>query len=78
MAKGKRGLKFTIRNLQRLGKAVEELVPVSNTEWEQVWDMQKVFYPEQNETIESLKCKFQEMARPKNQNRRSEYAASHL
>jgi hypothetical protein len=32
MAKGKRGFEFTIRELESLVKAVEELVPISNTE----------------------------------------------
>jgi hypothetical protein len=67
MAKGKRGFKFTICELESLVEAVEELIPISNTEWEQVWDRHVALYPKQDRTMESLKCKFQEMAR--NQNR---------
>jgi hypothetical protein len=52
MANGKRGFKFTIQELESLVKAVEELVPISNTEWE-------------DQTIQSLKHKLQEMARAK-------------
>jgi hypothetical protein len=47
MAKGKRGLKFTIHKLEGLVKAIEELVPISNTEWEQIWDMHMTPYPKQ-------------------------------
>jgi hypothetical protein len=32
MAKGKRGFKFTIRELESLVEAVEELISISNTE----------------------------------------------
>jgi hypothetical protein len=65
MAKGKRGFKFTIRKLKSLVKAIEELAPVSNTEWEQVWDRHIALYPQQGQTVKSLKRKFQEMARTK-------------
>jgi hypothetical protein len=65
MAKGKRGFKFTIQELKSLVEAVEELVPISNTEWEWVWDRHMALYPKQDWTMESLKCKFQEMARSK-------------
>ncbi len=65
MAKGKRGLKFTIRELESVVEAIEELVPIISTEWERVWDMHMTCYPEQNWTAESLKHKFQEKARAK-------------
>jgi hypothetical protein len=65
MAKEKRGYKFNIRKLESLVEAVEELVPISNTECEWVWDRHIALYPLQDQTIESLKCKFQEMARAK-------------
>jgi hypothetical protein len=48
MAKGMRGFKFTIRKLESLVKAIEELVPISNTEWEQVWDRHIALYPQQD------------------------------
>jgi hypothetical protein len=66
MAKGKRGFEFTIHKLKSLVKAVEELVPNINTEWEWVWDRHLALYPQQDRTVESLKHKFQEMARAKN------------
>jgi hypothetical protein len=65
MAKGKRGLKFTIRELESLVETVEELVPIGNTKWERVWDRHVALYPEQDRTVESLKRKFQEMVRAK-------------
>jgi hypothetical protein len=34
MAMGKRGFKFPTGELEALAKAVEELVPISTTEWE--------------------------------------------
>jgi hypothetical protein len=65
MAKGKSGLKFTIRELESLVETIEELVPIGNTKWERVWDRHVALYPEQDRTVESLKRKFQEMARAK-------------
>ncbi len=65
MAKGKRGFKFTIPELKSLVKAIEELVPISNSEWEGVWNRHMALYPQQDRTVESLKRKFQEMARAK-------------
>ncbi len=65
MAKGKRGFKFTIRELKSLVKAVEELVPISNIEWEWVWNRHVALYPQQDRTAKSLKRKFQEMGRAK-------------
>jgi len=65
MAKGKRGFKFTIHELESLVKAVEELIPISNTEWEWGWDRHIALYPQQDRTLKSLKRKFQEMARTK-------------
>jgi hypothetical protein len=65
MAKGKRGFKFTIHELKSLIKANEVLVPISNTEWEGVWNRHIALYPQQDQTVKSLKRKFQEMARAK-------------
>ncbi len=58
MAKGKRGFKFTVRKLESLVEAVEELKSNSNTEWEWVMDKHIALYPQQDRTIESLKHKF--------------------
>jgi hypothetical protein len=36
MPKGKRGYKFTAPELEILAKAVEEIVPISATNWDKV------------------------------------------
>jgi hypothetical protein len=38
MVKGERGFKFTVGELESLAKTIEELVPISTTELEQVWN----------------------------------------
>ena len=65
MARGKRGFKFTADELESLAESVEEIVPISSTEWERVWNQHISFFPDRNRTAESLKRKFQEMARVK-------------
>jgi hypothetical protein len=65
MVKGKRGFKFTAGELESLAKTIEELVPISTTEWEWFWNQHNTCYPKQEQTLESLKCKFQEEARAK-------------
>jgi hypothetical protein len=65
MVKGKRGFKFTAGELESLAETVEELVPISTTEQEQLWNQHDTPYPKQEQTLESLKCKFQELARAK-------------
>jgi hypothetical protein len=39
MPKGKRGYKFTEKELESLLMAVDEIVPVGNPEWERIWEM---------------------------------------
>jgi hypothetical protein len=65
MVKGKRGFKFTVGELESLAKTIEELVPISTTELEWVWNQHNTRYPQQQWTLESLKHKFQELARAK-------------
>jgi hypothetical protein len=65
MIKGKRGFKITAGELESLAKTVEELVLISTTEWERVWNQHNTCYPKQEQTLESLKHKFQELARAK-------------
>jgi hypothetical protein len=65
MVKGKRGFKFTVSELESLAKTVEELVPISTTEWDRVQNQHNTCCPKQQRTLESLKCKFQELARAK-------------
>ena len=65
MPKGKRGLTFTARELENLADTVEEIVPISHTEWDRVRDQHSEFFPEQNRTTESLRRKFQWMVKMK-------------
>ncbi len=65
MVKGKRGFKFTVGELESLAKTVEELVPISTTEWKRVWNQHNTCYPKQQQTLESLKHTFQELAMAK-------------
>ncbi len=45
--------------------AIDEIVPVGNPEWERIWEMHNSCYPNQDHIVESLKCKFQELAKKK-------------
>ena len=65
MVGGKRGFKFTTDELESLAESVKEFVPISGTEWEQVWNGHISIFPNRNRTTKSLKCIFQEMARGK-------------
>ncbi len=49
--------------------AVDEIFPVGNPEWECIWEKHDSCYPNQDWTIESLKHKFQELVKKKNENR---------
>jgi hypothetical protein len=51
MAMGKRAFKFTVGELESLAETVEELVPISTTEWERVWSQHNTCYPEQQQTL---------------------------
>jgi hypothetical protein len=45
MAKGKRGPKFNIAEIESLLKVVDEIIPIGNPEWEQVWDKHLSHFP---------------------------------
>ncbi len=45
--------------------AVDEIVPIGNPEWECVWERHNSCYPNKDWTVESLKRKFQELAKKK-------------
>jgi hypothetical protein len=64
-AKGKRGLAFTAPELESLAETVEEVVPISHTDWDKVRDQHNEYFPEQNRTTDSLRRKFQWMAKLK-------------
>jgi hypothetical protein len=63
--KGKRGFKYTITEMESLLDVIEEVVPIGNPHWEQVWDKHNTCYPNKEQTAESLRCKFQKMAHKK-------------
>ncbi len=65
MAKGQRGFKFTITKIESLLDVINDIVPIGNSEWEQVWNRHNHHYPSKEWTVESLRCKFLEMARKK-------------
>ena len=65
MAKGKRGAKFTTAELEHLLDIVEEILPIGASEWERVWERHDVDFHAKERTPESLKRKFQELARKK-------------
>jgi hypothetical protein len=58
MPKGKRGYKFTAPELEILAKAVEEIVSISATNWDKVWEEHNKRFPDLNRTSDSLKHKF--------------------
>jgi hypothetical protein len=62
MAKGKRGPKFTIAEIESLLEVIDEIVPIGNPKWERVWDMHSSCYPGWEQTAELLRCKFQQLA----------------
>jgi hypothetical protein len=62
MAKGKRGPKFTIAEIESLLKVINEIIPIGNPKWEQIWDRHSSHYPGWDQTAESLRCKFQQLA----------------
>ncbi len=61
----KRGLKFTVEELKDLLAIIDEIVPIGNTEWEEIWERHNEGYAERDRTVESLKRKFQELVRKK-------------
>ena len=63
--KGKRGLAFTASELESLAESVEDFVPISHTDWDKIRDDHSKYFPEQNRTTDSLRRKFQWMAKLK-------------
>jgi hypothetical protein len=61
----KRGFKFTTRELESLAEAVADMIPMSNTDWDNISEIHDANFPGLNRTSDSLKRKFQEMARTK-------------
>ena len=59
----KRGFKFTTHELESLAEAVADIIPMSNTDWDNILEIHYANFPGLNRTSNSLKRKFQEMAR---------------
>ena len=61
-----RGCKFSVVEIEHLLEVVEEVIPIGNPDWEQIWQEHLARYPTKERAAESLKRKFQELARKKN------------
>ncbi len=61
----KRGFKFTTHELESLAEAVADIIPMSNTNWDNILEIHDANFPGLNRTSDSLKHKFHEMARTK-------------
>ncbi len=61
----KRVFKFTTHELESLAEAVADIIPMSNTDWDNILEIHVANFPGLNRTSDSLKWKFQEMARTK-------------
>jgi hypothetical protein len=61
----KRGFKFTSHELESLAEVVADIIPMSNTDWDNILEIHVENFPGLNRTSDSLKRKFQEMARTK-------------
>ena len=62
----RRGFKFTVAEIEHLLETIEDVIPIGNPDWERIWQEHSARYPTKERTSESLKCKFQELARKKN------------
>ena len=62
----RRGFKFTVVEIEHLLETIEDVIPIGNPDWERIWQEHSARYPTKERTSESLKRKFQELARKKN------------
>ncbi len=62
--KGKRGLKFTLEEIDDLLGLVDNVVTIGHPKWELVWSHHTEKYGNRDQTLESLKCKFQILPHP--------------
>jgi hypothetical protein len=65
ITKARRGYKFTVTEMEHLLETVEDVIPIGNPDWERIWQEHSARYPTKERTAESLKRKFQELARKK-------------
>jgi len=62
----RRGFKFTVVEIEHLHETIEDVIPIEILDWERIWQEHSARYPTKEPTSESLKRKFQELARKKN------------
>jgi hypothetical protein len=60
-----RGFKFTVAKIEHLLKAIDEVVPKGNPDWERIWQEHLSRYLTKEQTTELLKCILQEFSRRK-------------
>jgi len=60
------GFKFTVVEIEHLLETIEDVIPIGNPDWERIGQEHSARYPTKERTSESLKRKFQELARKKN------------
>ena len=61
----RRGFKFTVVEIEHLLETIEDVIPIGNPDWERIWQEHSARYPTKEWTSESLKRKFQQLARTK-------------
>jgi len=61
----RRGFKFTVVEIEHLLETIEDIIPIGNPDWERIWQEHSARYPTKGRTSESLKRKFQQLARTK-------------
>ena len=61
----RRGFKFTVVEIEHLLETIEDVIPIGNPDWKRIWQEHSARYPTKERTSESLKRKFQELARKK-------------
>jgi hypothetical protein len=61
----RRGFKFTVVEIENLLETIEDVIPIGNPDWERIWQEHLARYPTKGRTSESLKRKFQQLARTK-------------
>ncbi len=65
MEQQKRGLRFTLSEIESLLEVVKAIVPIGNPDWDKILNEHASCYPTKDCTAESLKRKFQELAQTK-------------
>jgi hypothetical protein len=65
MAQQKRGYKFALSKIGSLLKVIKAIAPIRNPDWEKIFNKHASHYPMKDRTVESMKCKFQELAHTK-------------